>query len=107
VTRQVTPQAQADADSAVARGIIRDTVLQTNIPEPRIPAPIQNFEGLGRTENIAAGFGSLSPPDTNGDVGPNHYVQQTNLLVRVWNKAGTPLTAPFRLSSLWAVVNGG
>jgi hypothetical protein len=52
------------------------------------------------------------PPDTNGDVGPNHYVQQTNLLVRVWNKAGVPLTAPFRLSALfrtfgWTVRRSG
>lgn len=85
----------------------RDGAMQTMAPTLNIPSPIVTFEGLGRTENIAAGFGNLSPPDTNGDVGPNHYVQQTNLLVRVWNKAGAPLTAPFRLSSLWAVANGG
>jgi len=90
-----------------AQAMKLDEALQTSAPTVNIPAPNVTFEGLGRTENIAAGFGNLSPPDTNGDVGPNHYVQQTNLLVRVWNKAGTPLTAPFRLSSLWAVANGG
>src|ERR1043166_8892902 len=105
-TRQVTPQARADADDAVLRGVVRDTALQTNIPEPHIPPPVQNFEGLGRTENIAAGFGSLSPPDTNGAVGPNHYVQQTNLLVRVWDKTGAPLTAPFKLSTLFTPLGG-
>src|ERR1051326_134774 len=86
---------------------LMDKALQTSVPTINTPAPSLTFEGLGRTENIAAGFGNLSPPDTNGDVGPNHYVQQTNLLVRVWNKTGTPLTAPFPLSSLWAVANGG
>lgn len=84
----------------------QDTALQLQAPTLNIPAPLLTFEGLGRTENIAAGFGNLSPPDTVGDVGPNHYVQQTNLLVRVWNKAGVPLTAPFRLSSLFAPLGG-
>ena len=106
VTRVVTPQAQAAADEAAARGLKRDTALQLNLPAPNMPSPTVSFEGLGRAENIAAGFGNFSPPDTVGDVGPNHYVQQTNLLVRVWNKTGTPLTAPFKLSSLFAALGG-
>jgi hypothetical protein len=106
VTRVVSPRAQAEADDAAARGLTRDTALQTRRPEPKIPTPVQTFEGLGRAENIAAGFGNFSPPDTVGDVGPNHYVQQTNLLVRVWDKAGTPLSAPFKLSSLFAPLGG-
>src|SRR5215213_6890710 len=106
VTRVISPQAKAEADAAIERGEVRDTALQTNIPERNMPSPITTFEGLGRTENIAAGFGSLSPPDTNGDVGPNHYVQQDNLLVRVWDKAGTPLTAPFKLSTLFTPLGG-
>ena len=84
----------------------RDTAVQLEAPTIDIPAPSLTFDGLGRAENITAGFGNISPPDTNGDVGPNHYVQQTNLLVRVWNKAGAPLTAPFRLSALFAPLGG-
>ncbi|MFL6256303.1 MAG: hypothetical protein ACJ74T_14960 [Pyrinomonadaceae bacterium] len=106
VTRVVSPQAQAEADDAVVRGLTRDTALQTRLPAPNMPAPTVSFEGLGRAENIAAGFGNFSPPDTNGDVGPNHYVQMDNLLVRVWNKAGTPQTAPFKLSSLFTSLGG-
>jgi hypothetical protein len=106
VTRVVTPEAKAAADEAAARGLKRDTALQLSLPVPNMPAPVTTFEGLGRAENIAAGFGNFSPPDTVGDVGPDHYVQQTNLLVRVWNKAGTPLTAPFKLSSLFASLGG-
>src|SRR4030095_2330973 len=96
---------KANQMSAMA-ALRRDTVMQLEAPTINIPAPSLTFEGLGRTENIAAGFGNLSPPDTVGDVGPNHYVQQTNLLVRIWNKAGAPLTAPFRLSSLFAPLGG-
>jgi uncharacterized repeat protein (TIGR01451 family) len=105
-TRVVSPQARIDADEAAARGIIRDTALQTMAPALSMPTPLTSFEGLGRSENIAAGFGSLSPPDTNGDVGPNHYVQQDNLLVRVWDKTGTPLVAPFKLSTLFTPLGG-
>jgi hypothetical protein len=100
------PSAKALADASVHGGIVKDTALQTLIPSLNMPNPITTFEGLGRTENIAAGFGNLSPPDTNGYVGPNHYVQQTNLLVRVWDKSGNPLTAPFRLSSLFTPLGG-
>jgi len=105
--REVTAAAIARAQQMSAiETMKRDAAMQLVAPTLNIPAPSLTFEGLGRTENIAAGFGNLSPPDTVGDVGPNHYVQQTNLLVRVWNKAGTPLTAPFRLSSLFAPLGG-
>lgn len=105
--RHVSATALSKAQrTSSAEALKRDGALQLAAPTINIPTPILTFEGLGRTENIAAGFGNLSPPDTNGDVGPNHYVQQTNLLVRVWNKAGTPLTAPFRLSALFAPLGG-
>jgi hypothetical protein len=106
--RFVTEAAKLRAEKMGVTELARtDRALQADTPTLNIPSPLLTFEGNGRNENIAAGFGNLSPPDTNGDVGPNHYVQQTNLLVRVWNKAGVPLTAPFRLSSLWAIANGG
>src|SRR6185436_19252498 len=53
----------------------------------------------------AFGFRVL-PPDTNGDVGPNHFVQTVNLLVRVYDKSGAPLTAPFKMSSLFTPLGG-
>ncbi len=42
------------------------------------------------------------PPDTNGDVGPNHYVQTVNTLFRVYNKSGAAQTPPLKISSLFA-----
>ena len=107
IVRELTAAALSQATQMSAtEAMRRDTAMQLDAPTLTIPTPSLTFEGLGRTENIAAGFGNLSPPDTVGDVGPNHYVQQTNLLVRVWNKAGVPLTAPFRLSSLFAPLGG-
>src|SRR6476469_8405744 len=101
-----TPTAQALVAASVPGAIAKDTALQIPAPFLSMPSPLLTFEGLGRTENIAAGFGSLSPPDSNGAVGRTQFVEQDNLLVRVWDKAGNPVTAPFRLSSLFTALGG-
>ena len=44
-----------------------------------MPSPIQNFPGLTRTDTCSGGqCGAGTPPDTNGDVGPNNYIQAVN-----------------------------
>jgi carboxypeptidase family protein len=70
------------------------------------PGPTLTFEGNSSTDNDAAYGTVVMPPDTVGDVGPNHYVQMTNNLVRIWNKSGTALTPPFKLTSITDVVGG-
>jgi hypothetical protein len=62
-----------------------------------------SFEGLADTDN---GAGLVNPSDSNGAVGPNHFVEVVNLRVRVFDKSGNPLTPPFRQSSLFASVGG-
>jgi hypothetical protein len=47
------------------------------------PGPIFSVDGISNADNAAAFGFRISPPDTNGDVGPNHFVQTANLLVRV------------------------
>jgi hypothetical protein len=69
-----------------------------------IPATTVNFEGLSSDNNAAILGFRVMPPDTVGDVGPNHYVQATNLLFRVFNKSGTPLTAPMPVSALFTAL---
>ncbi|MEP6719793.1 MAG: hypothetical protein ABJB21_11645, partial [bacterium] len=63
-----------------------------------ITPPSLVFEGLADTDN---GTSLVNPPDTVGAVGPNHYVQAVNNRVRIFNKAGVPLTGPFTQSSLF------
>ncbi len=72
-------------------------------PPGGTPAP---FEGLSNQDNFNAFGFRVSPSDSDGDVGPNHYVSQVNLLVRVWDKSGVPQTAPFKLSTLFAPLGG-
>ncbi|MFY9552105.1 MAG: carboxypeptidase-like regulatory domain-containing protein, partial [Thermoanaerobaculia bacterium] len=62
-----------------------------------------SFEGLADTDN---GAGLVNPSDSNGAVGPNHYVEVVNTRVRVYDKSGNPLTPPFRQSSLFASIGG-
>jgi hypothetical protein len=40
-------------------------------PTPTMPGPLLTFDGINSTESAC---GCL-PPDTQGDVGPNHYVE--------------------------------
>ena len=50
--------------------------------EDPAPPPIANFAGMNFNAN-GAGW----PPDTNGDVGPNHYIQTVNTSVGIYNKS--------------------
>lgn len=54
---------------------------------PRMPAPLLTFDGMN---SVQSGCGCL-PPDTNGDVGPNHYVESVNTSIKIFDKIGTPL----------------
>jgi Ca2+-binding RTX toxin-like protein len=59
------------------------------------PTPERNFPGIG--------FTGFLPPDPNGDVGPNHYVQAVNTQFQVFDKTGGS-TGPRLLSSLYATL---
>jgi len=85
----------------------RDPLVHPSPAGPNlIPSPALTFEGLNNDDNFAAFGFRIIPPDTNMDVGPSHIVQAVNLLVRVYDKAGNPLTAPFKISSLFAPLGG-
>lgn len=72
-----------------------------------MPAIVNSFEGISSNDNFAAYGFRIFPPDTIGDVGPDHYVQAANALFRVFDKSGNPLTPPLKMSSLFAVLNTG
>src|SRR5690242_9468306 len=75
---------------------------ELNIPLAPMPAPIQNFPGIRRTDTCVGGqCGGGTPPDTNGAVGPNHYIQAVNTAFAIYSKTGT-LLASFTENALWA-----
>lgn len=67
-----------------------------------IPSPIQNFEGLSNQDNFNVFGFRVNPPDPNGDVGPNHYVEMINLVFAVYDKAGNKLLGPVDTGTLWS-----
>lgn len=96
----------SEPDGAVSATRNRDTVP----PDPlaasssagssaRTPAPGLVFDG---TSNPFA-CGTCSPPDTVGDVGPNHYIQMVNTTkVAIYNKSGSLLAPAFNLGTLFS-----
>lgn len=81
--------------SALASGIKRAT--------PAMPSTLRSFEGLGRNFSGPQGRFSVNgdPPDTNGDIGPNHYVQIVNSSLAVFDRSGTVLYGPVQINTLW------
>jgi len=71
-----------------------DPTLQTWFGPHPTDTTIQNFAGV-------SGSGSLVPPDTDGDVGPDHYFQCVNLSYQIFNKSGTSLLGPALNKSIW------
>src|SRR5262249_41566314 len=67
-----------------------------------MPGPLQNFAGLSHNDSCTGGTcGSGWPPDPNGDVGPNHYIQAVNSAYAIFTKTGT-LLASFTEDQLWS-----
>src|SRR5881398_3504087 len=75
-----------------------DPALQASPGTAAAPAAGLNFEGIGQGFTGPSGAFSVNsaPPDPNGAVGPNHYVQIVNSDYAIFNKAGTPSTGRCR-----------
>ncbi len=84
-----------------------DPALQQVSAGTGIPPTGQNFEGNDIGESSSDGVFIGAPPDTNGDVGPNHYVQSVNTVFSVYSKTGTRLTGPTALNQLWKSAPNG
>jgi len=86
-----------------------DPVLQLAAPSPLVPATSLNFDGVGQGFTGPAGAFTVNsaPPDTNGDVGPNHYVQIVNSDFAIFNKSGTAVFGPVAINTLWSGFGGG
>src|SRR5438270_3873279 len=82
-----------------------DPVLQSQTIAASAPVTATNFDGIG---NGVAGFSvNSAPPDTNGDVGPSHYVQTVNTDFAIYSKSGALLYGPVAINTLWSGFGGG
>ncbi|NOX45772.1 MAG: PKD domain-containing protein [Chlorobi bacterium] len=67
-----------------------------------VMAPIVNVDGANNGDNASG----VAPPDTQGDVGPNHYVQMVNNVTEIFDKSGTSIWGPQPSSVFWNGFNG-
>ncbi|MDX1503867.1 MAG: hypothetical protein R3325_16030, partial [Thermoanaerobaculia bacterium] len=68
-------------------------------PTTLTPALAFDFEGINNVNGVL-------PPDTEGTVGPNHYIQVVNLSFAVYDKTGTLISGPVNTNSLWSGFGG-
>jgi hypothetical protein len=81
----------------------RDPVVQSTMPSPQMPAPILNFNGIPYPGVVCF----CAPPDTNGEVGLDQYVQIVNEGFQVFDKTtGNSVFGPVAISSLWSGFGG-
>jgi hypothetical protein len=94
------PQREA-AENATIHKVQRnvtDPVVQSTPARPNMPGTTLNFDGIPFPGVVC----NCAPPDTNGEVGLNQYVQIVNEGFQVWNKnTGASELGPVAIASLW------
>ena len=77
------------------------------VKELMFPASMQNplftFDGV---DSNLSGCGCL-PPDSDGDVGPNHYINSVNSSIRIYDKTGNVLAGPTTYNSFFSAIGPG
>ncbi len=84
------------------KAVAKDPDVQNYFGALAMPTPALSFEGISYA---TSGCGCL-PPDTNGDVGPNNYVQTVNAAFQIWDKSGTSLLGPLQINTLFSGFGG-
>jgi hypothetical protein len=69
-------------------------------PSAAMPSPSGTFPGISEAQAQGVG-GGYAPPDTVGAVGPNHYVQAVNTVLRVFDKNGVAQTSLVSLGTFF------
>jgi hypothetical protein len=95
--RSIYLQSRMAYASDDVRGGAPDLVAQRTFGAGTIPAPLVSFEGIPQE----SGSFRPVPPDTVGEIGPNHYVQMVNVRYAVYDRTGRPLVAPVSLGALF------
>ncbi|HKC82957.1 MAG TPA: hypothetical protein VKD46_03055, partial [bacterium] len=88
---------------------VADPVVQASAGATAAPALVSGFEGVGQGFTGPSGTFSVSsaPPDPNGAVGPNRFVEIVNQSFAIFDKSGTPVYGPVPTNTLWSGFGGG
>jgi hypothetical protein len=69
---------------------------------PTMPGPLLTFEGLDQSQDCC----DFAVPDTDGDVGPNHYIEALNDGFNIFDKNGNTLSGPTTFNSFFSTLKG-
>jgi hypothetical protein len=87
LTRYPHPNTGAPPPGAPSSPWLQRLVKGLFRPTPTMPPPLITFDGMNLTQS---GCG-CQPPDSSGDVGPNHYINTVNSSFKIFDKSGNPL----------------
>lgn len=83
-----------------------DSLMQTTTGPLVSTTSGNNFDGVDDASQAAVSGSLVAPPDTNGAVGSDQYVQWVNLAFAVFDKAGNKLYGPAAGNTLWSSWSG-
>jgi len=86
-----------------------DPVVQSSPGTAAVPIAGAGFEGIGQGFTGPQGTFDVTsaPPDPNGAVGPNRFVEIVNQSFAVFDKSGNPVYGPVPTNTLWSGLGGG
>ncbi len=102
IIRKADPDLKTDPDAAIARVPSRDRSITPRV----MPTPSVNFETISLTDTTALPGQGFLPPDTVGEIGPNHFVQMVNSAFRIYNRTGTPVIPLTSIGALFSTIPG-
>ena len=102
IIRKADPDMKTLPDGAIARVPGTDKSITPRV----MPTPSVNFEAVSLTDTTALPGQGFLPPDTVGEIGPNHFVQMVNSAFRIYSRTGTPLIPLTSIGALFSTVPG-
>ena len=106
IPRRGRPTTAPELRATAAQPQALDPVVQRQPAATNMPTTTLSFDGISNVGQLPAVGFQVTPPDTNGDVGPNHYVQTVNLSFAVYDKSGTLLLGPLANNTVWSGFGG-
>src|SRR5262249_25246978 len=99
MTRYPFPLAGHDAQSPGTSAYVKKLLKNVCRTAPKMPPPVLTFEGNSETCGC-------QPSDSEGDVGPNHYIEAINETIKIFDKTGATLSGPTTFNSFFASLTG-
>ncbi len=107
--KPITTRNYKKGDDDPGSGPVNDT---KHDPDPVVQTTAGNglfnrdIPSLGVSFNGMSNTSGVNPPDTVGDIGPNHYVQMVNSRFQIFTRAGVSVFGPANINTLFAGFGG-